>query len=48
MSILVVNSSKLVLTKQMKLLKQNLEEEVARAELEKSQLEEEKDDIKFT
>ena len=43
-----LSGEKEALTKQMKLLKQNLEEEVARAELEKSQLEEEKDDIKFT
>ena len=43
-----LSGEKEALTKQMKLLKQNLEKEVARAELKKSQLEEEKDDIKFT
>ena len=42
-----LSGEKEALTKQMKLLRRNLEDEIARAELEKSQLEEEKDDIKF-
>ena len=35
------------LSKQMKTLRKNLEDEIARAELQKAQLEEERDEIKF-